>query len=493
MISLLSFLTYITKILVLMIVGSLLRRCQAIQNSKHVLTVARCQSLWDWRMYASNLAVNTPIIQDGFRAPSGTLTARILPKDQVNYEQRKPATRRQNVALLRERVVHELPRAIPEDTKHDIVPLPAASMDAQNWVVVLDVHLSTTLPKDEATPHPVPVDVGLHLHRQAHEPALRTLQRLEISTRRKVGACRVGRRKPAAQARTESSSSVSENQASYLWVLDDGSEREDEEESEDGRRRFQVDEDMQSCELWNQLSKQNANTILSLDLKAESESPLIPVQVDACPPTLLSVQTFADFTSNVFVGVPLVIETEVVHAERAQIVWFADGRQVSYDSPIYTPTQEDTGKELCVLISPIREGLLSGYEEAYTFEQLVQPRPRLPVVEMRKSWLHRQDHSNLRVMSYNLLADLYTSRQIDQQHMYNHCQPEFLRRSRRMPLLVYEILAYQPDIICLQEVDASIFDELLRPVLGAHGYHGYYSNKASAQLEGEYSWLLSRF
>jgi mRNA deadenylase 3'-5' endonuclease subunit Ccr4 len=64
-----------------------------------------------------------------------------------------------------------------------------------------------------------------------------------------------------------------------------------------------------------------------------------------------------------------------------------------------------------------------------------------------------------------------------------------------MPLLVYEILAYQPDIICLQEVDSGVFDELLRPVLEAHGYHGYYSNKASAQLEGEYNyyWSLSRF
>lgn len=441
-------------------------------------------------MYTSNLAASNALQDHVRRAPSGTLTARILPKDHVGYEQRKPVTRPQNVAFLREQVIHELPREMSEDTKHNNVPL---AKDAENYVVVLDVHLSTNLPQDESTPHPVPVDVGLHLHRQAHESALRTLQRLEISTRRKVSACRVRRRKPAAQAWTESSSSVSENQSSYLWVLDDGSEKEDEGDVEDGRRKFQVNEAMKSWELWNQLSKQNANTILSLDLKAESESPFIPVQIDACPPTILIVRTFEDFTADLFVGVPLVIETEVVHAERAQIVWFADGRQVCYDSSIYTPTKEDTGKELCVLISPVREGLLSGYEEAFTFEQLVQPRPPLPVVEMRESWLHRQDHSKLRVMSYNLLADLYTSRQIDQQSMYNHCKPEFLRRSRRMPLLVYEILAYQPDIICLQEVDTGVFDKLLRPVLAAHGYHGYYSNKASAQLEGEYSWSLSRF
>jgi hypothetical protein len=460
----------------------------------------------NWATASSNPLLQSNNVRMGASSPSGsTLTARILPKDQVDYQQRKPVTRRQNVAFLREQVVvheHELPGVIPEDTKqHDnVVPLPIM-MNAENWVVVLDVHLSTNLPNvdgllsssSSTTSHPVPIDVGLHLHRQAHESALRTLQRLEISARRKVAQNRLGRKKPAAQAWIESSSSVvSENinQSSYLWVLDNDndSEGKDQEDLQDGcRRRFQVDEDMQSCELWNQLSKQNANnTILSLDIKEESDSPPIPVQVDACPPTILSVRTFEDFTASVFVGVPLVIETEVVHAERALIVWFANGRQVAYDSTIYTPTREDIGKELCVLISPIRQGLLSGYEEAFTFEQLVQPRPPLPVVEMREaSWCHRQDPSKLRVMSYNLLADLYTSRQIDQQHMYNHCQPEFLRKSRRMPLLVYEILAYQPDIICLQEVDTGVFDELLRPVLGAHGYHGYYSNKASAQLEGE--------
>jgi hypothetical protein len=256
-----------------MIVGSLLRQCQAIQIRKHVpAAFARCQYLWDWRIYSSTWAASDPS-QDIVRAPSGTLTARILPKGQADYQQRKPVTRRQNITLLREQVVvHELPGAIPEDTKHDNVPLP---MDIENLVVLLDVHLCTNLPKDESMPHSVPVDIGLHLLRQAHEPALRTLQRLEISTRRKLAACRVGRKKTAAQARTDSSSSVSEeNQSSYVWVLDDGLEV--------GRRRFQVDEDMQSCELWNQLSKQNANTILSLDLKAESESRLIPVQVDAC-------------------------------------------------------------------------------------------------------------------------------------------------------------------------------------------------------------------
>lgn len=44
-------------------------------------------------------------------------------------------------------------------------------------------------------------------------------------------------------------------------------------------------------------------------------------------------------------------------------------------------------------------------------------------------------------------------------------------------MIVAEILSYKADIICLQEVDASIHNALLCPVLGASGYQGFYSNK----------------
>ena len=46
-------------------------------------------------------------------------------------------------------------------------------------------------------------------------------------------------------------------------------------------------------------------------------------------------------------------------------------------------------------------------------------------------------------------------------------------------MIVAELLSYNADVICLQEVDASIHDSLLRPVLEANGYQGFYSNKAS--------------
>ena len=51
-------------------------------------------------------------------------------------------------------------------------------------------------------------------------------------------------------------------------------------------------------------------------------------------------------------------------------------------------------------------------------------------------------------------------------------------------MIVAEILAYQPDIICLQEVDSCVCDDLLMPVLKLKGYGGFFSSKAGVQSEG---------
>ncbi len=51
-------------------------------------------------------------------------------------------------------------------------------------------------------------------------------------------------------------------------------------------------------------------------------------------------------------------------------------------------------------------------------------------------------------------------------------------------MIIAEILSYKADIICLQEVDASIHNSLICPVLRTKGYQGFYSNKVTSQQEG---------
>ncbi|KAL7548068.1 hypothetical protein ACHAWF_011353 [Thalassiosira exigua] len=218
------------------------------------------------------------------------------------------------------------------------------------------------------------------------------------------------------------------------------------------------------------------------------------------PPTLLDVRTFESFSGELFVGVPLVIETDVIHATRAVVTWFADGEVAHCDSPTYSPKASDVGKRVSILVTPIRPGHNgSGCEEAYIFRNVVEPLPSMPIVELREEWrrsrsVRSYQHNNLRVVTYNILADLYAGREVESYLMYGHCDAQDLRRQRRMPMIVAEILSYEADIICLQEVDAAVHDALLRPVLEANGYQGFYSNKVSSQQEGcSMFWSTSTF
>jgi len=64
-------------------------------------------------------------------------------------------------------------------------------------------------------------------------------------------------------------------------------------------------------------------------------------------------------------------------------------------------------------------------------------------------------------VTYNILADLYASRESAQYIMFAHCDPRFLEKQRHFPMIMAELFVYDTDIICLQEVDGSIYDTLL--------------------------------
>jgi hypothetical protein len=257
------------------------------------------------------------------------------------------------------------------------------------------------------------------------------------------------------------------------------------EEFFDGYSRLDIQDDFQNEALWLDLS-QRPSSRLWIDSPTENVSG-IALKLDPCPPTLLMVRNFDDFTANVFVGVPLVIETTVVHAIGALVVWFVGEEQVCFDSHSYTPKTADCGKKISVLISPVRHDQQHGPEEVYEFASLVLERPDLPILALRSSWLPRdvtRRDQTLRVLSYNLMADIHLSPEMCRRAEYADCDPALLSRSRRIPLLLHEILIHDADIVCLQEVDATIYEALLRPAMTAHGFAGVFANKATEQLEG---------
>eukprot|EP00878_Enallax_costatus_P038967 GHUV01044471.1.p1 GENE.GHUV01044471.1~~GHUV01044471.1.p1 ORF type:complete len:279 (+),score=66.96 GHUV01044471.1:521-1357(+) len=73
----------------------------------------------------------------------------------------------------------------------------------------------------------------------------------------------------------------------------------------------------------------------------------------------------------------------------------------------------------------------------------------------------------VRVLTYNILADKY-------KRFHPYCPPEYLDWSYRYPRILQELQSYSPDILCLQEVEQTVYDSHLQPWMQQQGYCSLY-------------------
>ncbi|KAM6126244.1 2',5'-phosphodiesterase 12 [Phoenicopterus ruber ruber] len=90
---------------------------------------------------------------------------------------------------------------------------------------------------------------------------------------------------------------------------------------------------------------------------------------------------------------------------------------------------------------------------------------------------------SIRAVSYNILADTYAQTEFSRTVLYPYCAPYALELDYRQNLLKKELAGYSADLICLQEVDKSVFVDSLVPALDAFGLEGLFKIKEK-QHEG---------
>ncbi|KAF6252797.1 hypothetical protein COO60DRAFT_1628447 [Scenedesmus sp. NREL 46B-D3] len=84
-------------------------------------------------------------------------------------------------------------------------------------------------------------------------------------------------------------------------------------------------------------------------------------------------------------------------------------------------------------------------------------------------WPHK-----IRMITYNILADKYSS--------FNaYCPPQYLAWQYRCPRLLAELEAYAADLLFLQEVESTVFDQQLRPWMQQRGYQSLFHPRRSPQ------------
>lgn len=384
----------------------------------------------------------------------GRLTVRIIPSALIDYDQKKPSRHVYNDV---EALVDQLE---PWVKNSDDSPATNYVWDEKDATSIL-FHAAVTT--DEETIH-------IHSQRGCDESADKGLKRLttylavKFPPKPLMLARSKGKKKPAKLAKSQTPTKVPTIRVGDVEI--------------DIKKGSNLD-------LWRSLVCTDA--IISFPI---APGRTIDLQVDSCPPTVLSLHSFENLEQRVFRGVPLVVSTQVLYATRARVSWFSNGKLMEKDSQSYTPT--NVGERIQIVVVP--EGSIN--YEAYAFAHAVEDIPFLPILhDLRRDWtalpVGNVAAARLRVVSYNLLADQYVK---GERQQFDYCPPELLHRSYRMPLLMHELLSYHADILCLQEVDWYIFQSYYQPVLESQGYQGYFANKLSGQQEGcAMFWSTTKF
>lgn len=89
----------------------------------------------------------------------------------------------------------------------------------------------------------------------------------------------------------------------------------------------------------------------------------------------------------------------------------------------------------------------------------------------------RSNRNVFRVLSYNILAEKF-----DKAHA-SYCPQPFLAWSYRSRLMLEEIVQYKADIVSLQEVQSSVYENHVKPFFRAIGYESFYCGRGLAEAE----------
>ncbi|CAL1300296.1 unnamed protein product [Larinioides sclopetarius] len=218
------------------------------------------------------------------------------------------------------------------------------------------------------------------------------------------------------------------------------------------------------------------------------------------PPSVLHLS----LPKNIMSGFPVYpkVELEYCSKEQCDFIWYknisksekssvnktaniqCENWLILSENYFYVAKKTDVGCKLKVSCVP-KNGEKIGTEEIAVSTGLIQAGPGNCPFERRHEFTKNVTGPGMfRCVSYNILADLYADSEIARTEFFPYCPAEFLMLDYRRQLYLKEIIGYNADIICLQEVDRKVFYDDLVPVLTSAGLDGIYSEKGGQVVEG---------
>lgn len=213
----------------------------------------------------------------------------------------------------------------------------------------------------------------------------------------------------------------------------------------------------------------------------------VKYKIERNPPTF----TIAELPVALLAGFPICPKLEIEFGDLNHCIftWYKE-QAPNEDSwietgtgRVFTPSNVDIGLKIkfkCIPGNETKYGVANELVSSSTIEA----GPGVCTFDSRHQYTKKvTDNSTLRVLSYNILADIYAQTDLSKTVLYPYCAPYALGIDYRQNLIKKELLGYHADIICLQEVDKGVFSDSLSPALDAFGMEGNFRIKEK-QHEG---------
>lgn len=183
---------------------------------------------------------------------------------------------------------------------------------------------------------------------------------------------------------------------------------------------------------------------------------------------------------------PFNFRTSYTNVDDCDFLWYRK-RQSNFElidkGYSYTPSSEDIGCKLKLICIPGNGGLKGPKVETMS-KNSVKEGPKNFPFEIRHTFTQTgASPGSFRIMTYNILADFCAGSLKLRKERFPYCPPHALNINYRKQLLQKEITGYNVDIMCLQEVDKSVYLEHLLPLLSTR-YSGTFKVKAPKITEG---------
>ncbi|CAG0878630.1 unnamed protein product, partial [Darwinula stevensoni] len=215
------------------------------------------------------------------------------------------------------------------------------------------------------------------------------------------------------------------------------------------------------------------------------------IEIERNPPTIMNLSLPSSIMAG-FLVYPKKLEVEFATLEDVIMKWYISSSSSNSDLPwedkgvqrYLEVTNADIGKKVKLMATP-RKGEKLGEPWEVISKCVIEAGPGHCPFEDRHLFTQQwAPELSFRVISYNILADLYADSDHSREHLFPTCPPYALAMDYRRQLLFKEITGYRGDLICLQEVDTKVFQYDFLPTFSCLGYSGLFCRKGGLVAEG---------